>query len=80
MMNMKYVDYKKLKEFYTIPELCELFEMSKSELRSKCEQYGVTPTRNEIGEAGFPKYDVRKLHTNLYYEESEHNKECYPLA
>ena len=40
-MNVGYLDYKKLKEFYTIPELCELFEMTKSELRSKCEQYHI---------------------------------------
>ena len=54
--------------------------MSRSELRSKCEQYGVTPTRNEIGEAGFPKYDVRKLHTKLYYEERDYQKEWDPWA
>ena len=79
-MNVGYLDYKKLKEFYTIPELCELFEMTKSELRSKCEQYHITPTRNEIGEAGFTKYDVRKLHTKLCYEELNQQKEWDPWA
>ena len=38
-MNVGYLDYKKLKELYTIPKLCKLFGITKSELRSKCEQY-----------------------------------------
>ena len=29
---MKFIDYNSLKEFYTIPEVCELFEMAKSDL------------------------------------------------
>ena len=79
-MNTGYIDYKKLKEFYTIPELCDLLDMAKAELRSKCEQYNITPTRNEIGEAGFMKYDVRKLHTKLYYGDRNHQKEWDPWA
>ena len=79
-MNTGYIDYKKLKEFYTTPELCDLLDMAKAELRSKCEQYNITPTRNEIGEAGFTKYDVRKLHTKLYYGDRNHQKEWDPWA
>ena len=79
-MNTGYIDYKTLKEFYTIPELCDLLDMAKAELRSKCEQYNITPTRNEIGEAGFTKYDVRKLHTKLYYGDRNHQKEWDPWA
>ena len=30
---MKYIDYHKMKEFYTIAEVCHLFEMDKKELR-----------------------------------------------
>ena len=67
-MSVPYVDYKKMKEFYTIPEVCELFEMEKSELKVKCRQYDVHPRRNEIGEFGLVKYDVRKLHNAIYYE------------
>ena len=39
--------------------------------RKKCEQYGIQPRRNEIGDYGFVKYDVRKLHNLLYYENRE---------
>lgn len=75
---MKYIDYNSLKEFYTIPEACELFEMTTSELKEKCNQYGIVPTRNEIGEAGFSKYDIRRLHNKLYYENQQ--KEWDPWA
>lgn len=77
---MKFVDYNGLKEFYTIQETCELFEMKKDDLKEKCGQYNVMPTRNEIGEAGFVKYDIRRLHNKLYYEERDHQKEWDPWA
>lgn len=77
---MKYIDYMSLKEFYTIQETCELFEMDKLDLKLKCEEYEVRPTRNEIGEGGFSKYDIRKLHNKLYYEERGHKKEWNPWA
>lgn len=77
---MKFIDYNALKEFYTIQETCELFEMKKDDLKEKCSQYSVTPTRNEIGEAGFVKYDIRRLHNKLYYEERDHQKEWDPWA
>ena len=73
---MKYIDYNSLKEFYTIQEICDLFEMSKAILKEKCHQYGIGPSRNEIGEGGFSKYDVRRLHNYLYYE--DRNQEWDP--
>ena len=71
MAKIKYINYLDLKEFYTIPELCELFEMSKDELKQKCKQYDIKPRRNEIGEHGFVKYDVRKLHNVIWHEQAE---------
>lgn len=64
-----------MKEFYTIDEVCSLFGVSKENLKQKCTQYDVQPHRNEIGEAGFVKYDVRKLHNKLYYENRSESKE-----
>ena len=66
MSTIPYINYKDMKEFYTIPETCKLFEMSKENIRRQCEQYGIEPRRNEIGEYGFVKYDVRKLHNAIY--------------
>lgn len=77
---MKFIDYNGLKEFYTISEACELFEMSKADLKEKCSKHNITPTRNEIGDAGFVKYDIRRLHNKLYYEDREHQKEWDPWA
>ena len=77
---MKFIDYTSLKEFYTISETCELFEMSKADLKEKCSKHNIIPTRNEIGDAGFVKYDIRRLHNKLYYEDREHQKEWDPRA
>ncbi|MEE0154629.1 MAG: hypothetical protein UEF48_05410 [Agathobaculum butyriciproducens] len=71
MPEIPYINYRDLEEFYTIDDVCKLFQMSKNDLKQKCRQYGVEPRRNEIGDYGFVKYDVRKLHNKLYYEDRE---------
>ena len=38
---MKYLDYRGIKEFYTIDEVCRQFEISKQELRHYAEKYGI---------------------------------------
>lgn len=63
MAENPYIGYNKPDEFYTIPALCNLFQMDKQALRAKCEQNKIRPHRNEIGEHGFVKYDVRDLLT-----------------
>lgn len=74
MPNVPYINYKELDEFYTIQQICKLFEMQKADLRDKCKQYGIEPRQNEIGEYGFVKYDVRKLHNTLYHESQGSDK------
>ena len=69
MANISYIDYKELDEFYTIKQLAELFGMPKQELKEKCRRYDIEPRRNEIGDYGFVKYDVRKLHNTIYHED-----------
>ena len=69
MSKIPYINYKEPEEFYTIPQLCQLFCMDKSTLKKKCEQYNISPRRNEIGEYGLVKYDVRKLHSAIYHED-----------
>jgi hypothetical protein len=68
MEKIPYINYKELDEFYTLSQICKLFGMEKSELKKKCKQYGIEPRRNEIGEWGLVKYDVRKLHNAIYHE------------
>ena len=67
-MKVPFIDYKEIPEFITIQELVSLFGMSKQELKEACEKYDIEPRRNEIGEFGFVRFDVRKLHNHLYYE------------
>lgn len=49
--------YKDLKKFFTISEVCKLFDMEKSELRRKYEKHDIQPRRNRNGEHGFVKYE-----------------------
>lgn len=71
MASVCYIDYKGLKEFYTIAEVSQLLNMAKNTLREKCQRYGIEPRRNEIGDYGLVKYDIRKLHNYLYHEDDE---------
>ena len=75
MKQIPYINYQELGEFYTIPLLSKLFGISKQELKEKCEQYGIKPRRNEIGDYGFVRFDVRKLHNTLYHESRSNEKE-----
>lgn len=43
MAEIPYIDYNKLDEFYTIPALCDLFQMDKQALRAKCEPVQSSP-------------------------------------
>lgn len=68
MDRMPYINYAELEEFYTIPQLANLLGISKQELKQACEKYDIKPRRNEIGDYGFVRFDVRKLHNALYHE------------
>ena len=66
---MKYIDYKNMKDFYTIDEVCRLFEMAMPELRHYSEQYSIVPQEDQYGNWGFRKVLVRKLHNFIYKEQ-----------
>ena len=81
IMSIPYINYRELeKEFYTIPEVCRLFQVEKSYLKEKSKLYRIDPRQNEIGEYGFVKYDVRKLHNLLYHEDRENKRTDDPWA
>lgn len=74
MEHISYINYKELADFYTIAQVAELFGISKPDLKKKCERYGIKPRQNEIGDYGFVRYDVRKLHNKLYHECRDNGK------
>ena len=41
MNQVPYIDYKDLDEFYTIRQLADLLNISKSDLKKKCEQHDI---------------------------------------
>ena len=64
---MKYLNYNDMeKNFYTIDDVCCLFEMDKRELKSYAERYNIAPKQNQYGNWGFNKIYVRKLHNFIY--------------
>ena len=66
---MKYIDYKNMKYFYTIAEVCRLFEMEMMELQRYSEKYKIHPQEDQYGNWGFRKQMVRKLHNYIYKEQ-----------
>ena len=66
---MKYIDYNNMKEFYTIEEVCRLFELNKQELRKYSNRYEIEPQEDQYGNWGFRKVFVCKLHNYIYKEQ-----------
>ena len=66
---MRYIDYKAMKDFYMIAEVCELFEVNMQKLRQYSEQYDVQPQQDQMGRWGFSKVHVRRLHNAIYKAE-----------
>ena len=75
MKQIPYINYQELDEFYTVSQLSKLLGISKPELKEKCEELDIKPRRNEIGDYGFVRFDVRKLHNALYHESRGNKKE-----
>ena len=76
-----YINYRELDEFYTLKGVCQLLKMDKETLRKKCEQYDIHPQRNEVGDWGLSRYDLRRLHNFLYKEGKDaRGKEDDPWA
>ncbi|MBQ9852210.1 MAG: hypothetical protein IJO37_04775 [Ruminiclostridium sp.] len=71
MASIPYIDYNSLDDFYTINRLCSLFQMDRDTLKERCKQFDITPRRNDIGEIGLVRYDIRRLHNFIYYEGRE---------
>lgn len=67
---MKYIDYHQLNEFYSIKDLCKLFEMDKRELQAYCNEIQLVPGKMN-GTFGFKKHNVRKLHNYIYQKNKE---------
>lgn len=66
---MKYIDYNNMKEFYTIEEVCRLFELDKQELQRYSKKYEIEPQEDQYGNWGFRKILVHKLHNYIYKEQ-----------
>ena len=65
---LPYVNYNELDEFYTLKGVCDLLKMDRETLKQSCKRYDINPQRNEIGDWGLSRYDLRRLHNFLYKE------------
>ena len=63
-----YICYSDLEEFYTLKGVGNLLKMDKETLKQNYRRYDITPQRNEIGDWGLSRYDLRRLHNFLYKE------------
>lgn len=53
---MKYLDYRGMKEYYTIDEVCRLFEISKQELKHYADKYSIQPQEDQYGNCGSARF------------------------
>ena len=77
---MKYIDYKNMKDFYTIDEVCRLFEMAMPELQRYSGKYNIAPQEDQYGNWGFRKVLVRKLHNFIYKEQRSQTNPSAPSS
>ena len=77
---MKYIDYQHMKEFYTIDEVCHLFEMDKQALQFYANKYGIQPQEDQYGNWGFRKVLIRKLHNFIYKEQKNGKSGAAPVS
>ena len=48
---VKYLDLDK--DFYTLKEICSMLDLNKSFPHTACEESGIRPQQNEVGDWGF---------------------------
>ena len=53
---MKYLDYRGIKEYHTIAEVCRLFEISKQELKHYADKYSIQPQEDQYGKWWFARF------------------------
>lgn len=68
MRKPPYIDYTRLAEFYTFPQVADMLHLSTQELVDKCKEYGIRfqqvgPNRYVLGSPA-----IKKLHYKLYHE------------
>lgn len=67
-----YIKYDDLENFYSIKEICNLFQVEKDYLKAKCKKFNIMPHREAEGsEKGLSKWEICRLHNLLYYENRE---------
>ena len=83
-VKIPFVNYNEMNcDFYTMRETCELLNIDKGLLKETCMDLHVEPIQNEIGDYGFSKYHVRKIHNFLfkkYYDKNSTGKKDDPWA
>ena len=67
--NESLVEQSISKEFLDLSAVVRVvLKMDKEALRKSCKEYDINPQRNEIGDWGLSRYDLRRLHNFLYKE------------
>lgn len=61
-----YVSYTDMKDFCTIAEVCEMFNMTVAELKFQSEKYKINPIKDDALGWGFPRYLLCSLHNLIY--------------
>jgi len=65
---LDFMEIQRYDKLFTIPEACVHFGVTKDELRSMCQQYGVELSKFN-GQWGFPSVKFQRFNNTLYYEQ-----------
>jgi len=72
---IEYVDYHKLKDFYSLSAAGKILGLNKTELRRECFHRDVKLSKNKSGTIGLSRSNFRYLHYELYHEAHRQQRE-----
>ena len=63
-----YIDYKTMKDFYTLKDVADLLFTTRPAIKRLCYRYGIELKTNSENKVGLPQTDMRELHYIVYWD------------
>lgn len=63
-----YIEYKTMKDFYTLKDAANLLSTTRPNIERLCYRYGIELKTNSENTVGLPRTDMRALHYIVYWD------------
>ena len=63
-----YIDYKTMKDFYTLKDAADLLFTTRPAIKRLCYRYGIALQTNAENKIGLARTDMRALHYIVYWD------------